>query len=77
MTSIRCKITGCDLDECGVCRRCGGHKNASHRWKEAERDRPCFARQVCERCNAMHERPDHDWESTPTGMKCRRCNFAI
>jgi len=75
--SVRCKITGCDLDECGVCRRCGAQKEAKHQWKEAERDRPCFPRQVCERCDAKREQPDHDWEPTPNGMKCSRCNFSI
>lgn len=75
--SVRCKITGCDLDGCGVCRRCGSQKQAKHQWKEAERKRECFPRQVCETCSAQREQPDHDWEPTATGMKCSRCGFSI
>ena len=81
-SSLRCKVTGCDLDDCGVCRRCGSTAKAQHRWVEAERLRPCFTRKVCERCDTDHESPDHDWE-TGTGaagdiqMTCTRCGLKI
>jgi len=80
--SLRCKITGCDVDDCGVCRRCGSEAGAQHTWQEAERLRPCFSRKVCERCGRERESPDHDWE-TRTGvagdlqMKCTRCGLQI
>jgi hypothetical protein len=82
-SSLRCKITGCDLDPCGVCRRCGSEAEAKHQWEEAERERPCFPRKVCSVCGAERESPDHDWEMT-TGvsqdipvLKCRRCGMSI
>jgi hypothetical protein len=82
-SSLRCRITGCDLDECGVCRRCGAEAGAQHRWNEAERTRPCFHREVCERCGAEKERPDHDWATVTgamadvTGLRCSRCGLSI
>lgn len=76
-SSLRCRITGCDLNECGVCRRCGKVENAQHEWKEAPRERPCFPREVCERCNEEREQPDHDWEPSPQGLKCSRCGLSI
>ena len=81
-SSIRCKVTGCDLDECGVCRRCGDERESEHSWKEADRERPCYLRKVCERCGRERESPDHDWESGtgPAGdikMTCKRCGLAI
>ena len=80
---LRCRLTGCDLDECGVCRRCGTTRDAKHQWIDAERREPCYERKVCERCNAEHQKPDHDW--TPSGrvgaqgpeLKCARCNLSI
>ena len=75
--SLRCKVSGCDLDPCGICRRCGSEKEASHAWQEAERTRPCFKRQVCQTCEVEREQPDHEWDSTATGLKCTRCGFAI
>lgn len=82
-SSIRCRVTGCDRDDCGVCRRCGDDREADHAWQEAERNKPCFPRMVCERCGAEKEKPDHDWEiggPTPQGelsMECSRCGLRI
>lgn len=81
-SSLRCKVTGCDLDDCGVCRRCGSEKEATHEWSEVERTRPCFKRSVCDRCQAEREIADHDWETTGSGplgieLKCSRCGLAI
>lgn len=82
-TSMRCKLTGHDLDECGVCRRCGSEGEAKHDWQEGERHRPCFRLQVCSRCQAEKETPEHDWAPTgisPTGdpqLKCSRCGRSI
>lgn len=76
-SSMRCKITGCDLDECGKCRRCGDESKANHDFKSAERDRPCFTHEICERCQTEREQPDHDWGTTPHGLKCTRCNLSI
>lgn len=81
--SIRCKITGCDLDECGVCRRCGDASKESHQWAEAERQKPCYRREVCQRCDTEREQPDHDWETSPSpgadgiNLKCTRCGLVI
>ena len=75
--SIRCRITGCDLDECGVCRRCGDASKAEHRWQEATRNEPCFPRWVCERCGKERQQPDHDWETVGDNLKCRRCRLTI
>jgi len=75
--SLRCRITGCDVDPCGVCRRCGAASGAGHAWKEAERTRECYRRSVCERCDRERERPDHDWEPTAGGLRCSRCGLAI
>jgi hypothetical protein len=81
-SSIRCRITGCDLDDCGICRRCGSESEAHHEWKEAERARPCFKLEVCERCDREKEIPDHDWEASPglvddINLKCSRCGMSI
>ena len=76
-SSMRCRITGCDLDECGVCRRCGNDSEAKHRWQEADRTRPCFPRKVCEVCGQEKEQPDHDWESVDGNLKCLRCGLVI
>ena len=81
--NLRCRITGCDPDECGVCRRCGSAGSANHKWVVAERREPCFELRVCERCNAERQKPDHDW--TPAGadgvqgpaLKCSRCRLTI
>jgi hypothetical protein len=81
--SVRCRITGCDLDECGVCRRCGDESKASHQWSDADRTNPCFSRRVCDRCQAEESQPDHDWQMSespgPDGsaLKCARCGLAI
>ncbi|MHC4925544.1 MAG: hypothetical protein ACYTG4_15925 [Planctomycetota bacterium] len=80
---MRCKITGCNLDDCGVCRRCGSEAKSEHAWKEIEREKECFGLKVCERCGKRHETPDHDW--APTGgsvagdieLRCSRCGLAI
>jgi hypothetical protein len=80
---MRCRVTGCDLDDCGVCRRCGDESKASHAWTDAERNNPCFRKEVCERCRTEREQPDHDWEMSqsagPDGiaMKCSRCGLKI
>jgi len=82
-SSLRCKISGCDLDECGVCRRCGAESAAKHSWRAADRERPCFDRKVCERCGKEREIPDHDWESTVgltpdvPALRCTRCGLSI
>jgi len=80
--SLRCKMTGCDLDPCGVCKRCGSQEKAQHKWKQAERERDCFHRELCETCNQEREKPDHDWEMSQGGpqgirMKCARCGLVI
>jgi hypothetical protein len=81
--TIRCKVGGCDLDKCGVCRRCGSEAQAQHQWQEAERHRPCFALKICELCKTEKETPDHDWETVEgampgtTNLKCKRCGLSI
>lgn len=81
--SLRCRISGCDRDACGVCRRCGDSSESNHAWKEIERDEPCTRRSVCERCEAERRQPDHDWQSRPAKnvdgveLKCARCGLAI
>jgi ribosomal protein S27AE len=85
MASIRCKLTGCDLDPCGVCKRCGDTSAAAHDWTDVERERPCFKQQQCTRCGETKEMPDHDWVPTPmdspdgTGveLRCGRCGLKI
>jgi hypothetical protein len=79
---LRCRITGCDRDPCGVCRRCGTEKDTSHDWGELERDRACFRKEVCTKCGREREQPDHDWQAgeSPTGemsLTCSRCGLAI
>lgn len=80
-SSLRCKVSGCDLDECGICRRCGSESKANHAWTDADRTRPCFVRKACERCDAEKESPDHDWEMTKGEVQdtltCTRCGMAI
>ncbi|MDX1389002.1 MAG: hypothetical protein R3344_07415 [Acidobacteriota bacterium] len=82
-SSLRCKVTGHDLDECGICKRCGSEDNAGHDWKEAaERKRPCFKLSVCERCGSDREIADHDWQMSEGGpqgimMTCSRCGLKI
>ena len=76
-SSIRCRLKGHDLDDCGVCRRCGDEGGAQHRWQDTERERPCFKRKVCETCEKEQESPDHDWESTDGDLKCSRCGLSI
>ena len=75
--SLRCKMTGCDLDDCGVCKRCGQEKDPQHQWKEAERERPCFPRELCQRCETAREQPYHDWDAAPGGLRCTRCGLKI
>ena len=81
MPSLRCKMTRCDLNDCGVCRRCG-EGQASHDWVEAERDHPCVHRKRCTRCDASQEKPDHDWDTKTGGvdgiqMTCTRCGRTL
>jgi hypothetical protein len=82
MSSMRCKVSGCDLDPCGVCLRCDSEAKARHDWQDVDRERECYAKRVCSRCQRERESPDHDW-STSTGpagdlqMKCSRCGLAI
>ena len=81
--SMRCRVAGCDLDDCGICRRCGDTSKESHQWAEAERTNPCFRRLLCDRCQAEKQNPDHDWESSastgPDGLalRCSRCGLVI
>lgn len=77
VASLRCRVVGCDLDDCNVCRRCGLEKDPRHQWKEAPRDRPCFPREVCERCEQTREQPDHDWDPKPGGLRCTRCGLSV
>ena len=74
---MRCRITGCDLDECGVCRRCGSESQAHHQWQDRERKRPCFRLEACEVCGQEREQPDHDWEPVGDNLKCTRCGLSI
>jgi hypothetical protein len=81
--SMRCKITGHDLDECGKCRRCGDESSANHAWSDAERNNPCYKREICDRCGAEREQPDHDWQPGDTpgpdgvALQCARCGLKI
>ena len=84
--SMRCKLTGHDLNDCGVCKRCQDASEAKHDWAEQERERECFKRSVCTRCGEIQEKPDHDWTPTPAEhdldgsgieMKCSRCGLKI
>ena len=82
MGSLRCKLSGCDLDECGICRRCGSEEKAAHDWAEVERERPCFKLKRCTRCEKTTEIPDHDWVSKPgvvdaIDLTCSRCGFKL
>ena len=79
---LRCKMTGCDLDACGVCKRCGTEQDTKHVWKEIDRDRPCYRKEVCETCGRERENPDHDWSPGTnalgeTALTCTRCNLEI
>ena len=81
--SMRCKITGCDLNECGVCSRCGDESKANHQWSSGERSNPCYNREVCDRCAAERDQPDHDWQPGDTpgpagiALQCARCGLKI
>jgi hypothetical protein len=82
MSSMRCKVAGCDRDECGVCRRCGSERDVEHHWKDVGRERACFRRKVCARCETEKESPDHDWVPSPNAigeieLKCGRCGLSI
>ena len=77
MSSMRCKLTGHDRDSCGVCSRCGDAKGANHQWKEAEREKPCFAREICETCGTERQQPEHEWESKDANLVCSRCGLRI
>lgn len=79
MSSLLCRVTSCDLDDCGVCRRCGSESLSRHEWKEAERNRPCFRRKVCSGCRKENEVPDHDWQTSGASsqLKCARCGLSI
>ncbi len=83
-SSMKCRLKGHDLNECGVCSRCEAQVEAGHSWEDAPREKPCFRREVCARCGVAQEFPDHDWESfatpaglTETGLKCTRCGLTI
>ena len=83
-SSLRCKVTGHDLDECGICRRCGSESESKHEWKDTTpRKRECYRLEVCERCRQEKETADHDWEQAPgripdtTDLKCTRCGLQI
>ena len=81
--SLRCRVTGCDLDPCGVCKRCGEDRQARHEWQDDEREKPCYRRQTCERCSVVKQSPDHDWQTQAgtAGMDpkldCSRCGLEI
>lgn len=82
MASLRCKLSGCDLNDCGICRRCGSMADAAHDWHPVERERPCFKLKRCSRCDETAETPDHDWEAKPgviedIEMTCTRCQLKI
>ena len=77
MGSMRCKLTGHDLDACGVCKRCGEAKGSQHQWKAAEREQPCFKREVCERCETERQQPEHDWQMENANLVCSRCGLKI
>ena len=83
-SSLRCKVTGHDLDDCGVCRRCGTEAEPNHEWKETTpRKRECYRLEVCARCEQEKEIADHDWEQVPgkipdtMDLKCSRCGLQI
>jgi hypothetical protein len=81
--SMRCRLTGCDLDDCGICRRCADSSKEHHEWKDAERTNPCYSRELCERCQKERHQPDHDWVSSPSPgpdgvvLQCSRCQLKI
>jgi hypothetical protein len=80
--SMRCRLTGCDLDPCGVCRRCETEKDTTHDWQDTDRDRACFRKQACAKCGREREQPDHDWEpgvaaSGEPSLTCSRCGLEI
>jgi predicted Fe-S protein YdhL (DUF1289 family) len=81
--SLRCRLTGCDTDDCGVCRRCGHAAGERHDWQPAESENPCYIREVCSRCEKERHQPDHNWESSPSPgpdgvtLKCSRCGLTI
>ena len=82
MASLRCKLSGCDLDECGICKRCGSEDKAAHDWADVERERPCFHLKRCTRCEKSAETPDHNWEAKPgivddIELTCSRCGLKI
>lgn len=82
MGSLRCKLSGCDLNECGICRRCGSEEKAEHDWTDVERERPCMKLKRCTRCDTTHETPDHDWEAKPgvvedIELTCSRCGMKL
>ena len=80
--ALRCKVTGCDLNACGICRRCGDESKSNHEWQKAESTEPCSNVLTCERCDAEKKTPRHDWGpfETPageSGLRCTRCNLVI
>ena len=74
---LRCKLAGCDRNECGVCRRCGDQEGADHAWIEVERDEPCYRKEACDRCSEERAQPDHDWQSIGGDLQCARCALKI
>ena len=80
-TSVRCRLTGCDRDPCGVCKRCGDEQGAAHDWQDGERQDPCYRHEVCSRCSNSRDQPDHDWNpvvtAAGTNLSCSRCGLEI
>ena len=74
---LRCRITGCDRNACGVCRRCGDHQGAEHEWIEVPREEPCYRLESCTRCEEQRAQPDHDWQPVDDDLKCSRCALKI
>ncbi|ANM29605.1 hypothetical protein ABI59_08470 [Acidobacteria bacterium Mor1] len=64
-------------DPCGVCLRCGSAKGSTHQWEPAEREKPCYRREVCSVCAKEREQPEHDWDFQEVGMVCSRCGLRV
>lgn len=75
--SMKCRVMGHDLNDCGVCTRCKEDVKGTHDWQEADRAKKCFRREACSRCEAEREQPEHDWQMTDGALKCSRCGLAI
>ena len=52
---------------------------------EVDRNRQCYKREECTRCDEVRENPDHDWTPTPVEhgdgsgveLRCSRCSLKI